>query len=123
MAAERGTLGVIGEAQLAGCALSALREQSSEPLLDPIACCRRWCDDECVLAVDRDQLERLEPDRELAFADCLAKLCAHLLPVVVVDGGRESESSPDLVEVDANVPFALAASLGEVGLLEDDRTS
>jgi hypothetical protein len=52
--AERGTLGVIGEAQLAGFALGALREQSSEPFLDPIACCRWRRDDERAMAVDRD---------------------------------------------------------------------
>jgi hypothetical protein len=54
VAAERGTLGVVGETKLAACALGALREQSSEPFLDPVACCRRRRDDERALAVDRD---------------------------------------------------------------------
>jgi hypothetical protein len=123
VAFERGMLGVIGEAQLAGFALGALGEQSSEPFLNPVACCRWRCDDERALAVDRGQLDRLEPDRELGVADCLAKLCADLRPVVVVDGGGESESSPCLVQVDANVSLALATSLGGVGLLEDDGAS
>jgi hypothetical protein len=40
MAAERGALGVIGEAQQAGRAPGALKEQSSKPFLDPVTCCR-----------------------------------------------------------------------------------
>ena len=123
LAAKRGALGVVGEAQLARCTVSALPEEPSEPLVDPVACRRRRRDDECVLAVDRDQLDRLEPDREHALADRLAKQCGDPPPVIALDGGWGSESSPDLIQVDGNVSFALAASLGEVGLLEDDAAS
>jgi hypothetical protein len=118
VAAERGALGVIGDAQFAAGTLGTVGEQASEPLLDPIAGCRRRCDDERALAVDGDQLYRFKPDCEHAFTNRLAEQCAYPSLVIVVDGSREPEPPPYLVEVDADVPLPLAASLGEVALLE-----
>ena len=63
---DRGALGVIGEAQQAGCALSTLKEQSSEPFLDPVACCRWRCDGACV---DQSRLPELaRPGSRTDFA-------------------------------------------------------
>jgi hypothetical protein len=91
----------LGEAESARCLLDAAAEYATEPVLEPGE--RGWwrIEDKRPSWVDRDQLERLEPDLERALADDLAETLADSRPVVAIGKARHPETSPNLVEINA----------------------
>ena len=119
--AERLAFGLIRDTQRARLLLAASSKHASEALLDP-PLGRCWCGDhKHPGGVDRDQLERLEPDLERAVTDELAEVVSDLLPVVAIGKARDPELSTDFVEVDSDLSSALATVSGDVRLLDKDR--
>jgi len=121
IAPEGNPLGLICKSQLAPDALRASGHWATESLADPRDGLRGRRDDERSVAVDRDQLQRFQPDRERALADKVGELCPDPLPLRAVLGGWQAEASADLGEVDPDGAPPLATAIGDVGLLDDDR--
>lgn len=119
--AQRVNLRIGGEPQLAPDLLCTPPQHPSEPLCGPASRRRRRSDDELAIAVNRDQLDRRQPNLERAPAHGRSEQLADPVPITSIGGRRPTEAFTDLVEVDANHPPPSPAALGEVGLLNDQR--
>ena len=80
-------------------------------------------DHEAAVAIDRDQLERRQPDLKGALADRLQQPCADLLPdsLLLFPGPRQS--LPHGAEVDPDRAPTRATTFGEVRLLDQNLVS
>ena len=94
---------------------------SSRPnrlLVHPARCCGSG-EHELSVAVDGDQPDRVEPDREHVLADASLKLTPDLPPDAQILGARDVEAPTDLIEVDADRSSPAPPSIGDVALLDD----
>ena len=114
-------LGLIGEAEVAANLGRGGRDQPAESIARPSRRCCGSDEHELLVVVDRDQLDRLEPDREHVLAEASLELTADLPPDAEVLSARDVEASTDLVEVDAYRSSSAPPSIAEVALLDDHR--
>jgi hypothetical protein len=113
-------LDLVGESHRAPIPVRRRRQNSGEARPDPTADWLRNCDEQRSIRIDRDQLQRVQPDGEGALADCLEQQLSDLLPGRTTFRPRRPELGAHRGEVDRDQSTAIATALGEVGLLDDD---
>jgi hypothetical protein len=113
------TLGLIGEADVATDLGRGSRDQPAESRARPVGGGCGGSEHKALVAVDSDQLDRREPDRERVLADASAELAPDLAPGGQILRARDVEVASDLVEVDADWSSPAAPSVADVVLLDD----